>query len=53
MAESFKGIGIKTAQAIVTYRNDEGFFISPESIMAVKGIGELTFEVNKDVIMVE
>ena len=53
MAESLKGIGIKTAQAIVTYRNDKGVFTSPASIMAVKGIGEFTFEVNKDAIMVE
>ena len=53
MAESLKGIGIKTAQAIVAYRNDKGFFKSPESITAVKGIGDFTFEVNKEAIMVE
>ena len=53
MAVSLKGIGIKTAEAIVTFRNDEGLFTSPEAIMAVKGIGDFTFEVNKDVIMVE
>lgn len=53
MAESLKGIGIKTAEAIVTFRNDEGLFTSPEAIMAVKGIGDFTFEVNKDVIKVE
>ena len=53
MAESLKGIGIKTAEAIVTFRNDEGLFTSPEAIMAVKGIGDFTFEVNKDIIMVE
>ena len=53
MAESLKGIGIKTAEAIVTFRNDEGLFTSPEAIIAVKGIGDFTFEVNKDVIMVE
>ena len=53
MAELLKGIGIKTAEAIVTFRNNEGLFTSPEAIMAVKGIGDFTFEVNKDVIMVE
>ena len=53
MAESLKGIGIKTVEAIVTFRNDEGLFTSPEAIMAVKGIGDFTFEVNKDIIMVE
>ena len=53
MAESLKGIGIKTAQAIVAYRNDKGLFTSRESIMAVKGIGDFTFEVNKDAITIE
>ena len=53
MAESLKGLGIKTAETIVTFRNDEGLFTSPEAIMAVKGIGDFTFEVNKDIIMVE
>ena len=53
MAESLKGIGLKTAEAIVTFRNNEGLFTSPEAIMAVKGIGDFTFEVNKDIIMVE
>ena len=37
----------------MAFRNDEGLFTSPEAIMAVKGIGDFTFEVNKDVIMVE
>ena len=53
MTESLKGIGLKTAEAIVTFRNNEGLFTSPEAIMVVKGIGDFTFEVNKDVIMVE
>ena len=53
MAQSLKGIGIKTAQAIVAYRDSEGLFESPESIVQVKGIGDFTYEANKDVIMVE
>jgi len=53
MAQSLKGIGVKTAQAIVAYRDSEGLFESPESIMQVKGIGDLTYEANKDAIMVE
>ena len=53
MAESLKGIGVKNAEAIVAFRNGEGLFTSPEAIMAVKGIGDFTYEVNKDVIMVE
>ncbi len=53
MAQSLKGIGVKTAQAIVAYRDSEGLFESPESIMQVKGIGDFTYEANKDAIMVE
>tara|TARA_B110000483_G_C17946576_1_gene446658 strand:+ start:370 stop:639 length:270 start_codon:yes stop_codon:yes gene_type:complete len=46
-------VNIKTAEAIVAFRNDQGLFTDPEFIMAVKGIDDFTFEVNKDVIMVE
>jgi competence protein ComEA len=53
MAQSLKGIGVKTAQAIVAYRVSEGLIESPESIMQVKGIGDFTYEANKDAIMVE
>ncbi|MDC0172292.1 helix-hairpin-helix domain-containing protein [Gammaproteobacteria bacterium] len=53
MAQSLKGIGIKTAQAIVAHRDSEGLFESPESIVQVKGIGDFTYEANKDAIMVE
>lgn len=37
-----KGIGPKTAQAIVDYRNQYGPFESPEDLLAVKGIGPAT-----------
>ena len=53
MAQSLKDIGIKTAQAIVAHRDSEGLFESPESIVQVKGIGDFTYEANKEVIMVE
>ena len=46
-------VNIKTAEAIVAFRNDQCLFTGPEFIMAVKGIDDFTFEVNKDVIMVE
>ena len=46
-------VNIKTAEAIVAFRSDQGLFTGPEFIMAVKGIDDFTFEVNKDVIMVE
>ena len=53
LAVHLKGIGLKTAKAIVAYRNENGDFSSPEDIMNVKGIGEHTFKTNKDMIVVE
>ena len=38
------GIGEKTAQEIISYRQSEGPFHSIEEILNVKGIGERTFE---------
>jgi len=37
-------VGPKTAEAIVAYRAEHGPFAKPEDLMAVKGIGEKTFE---------
>ncbi|MDW0117410.1 helix-hairpin-helix domain-containing protein [Sporosarcina thermotolerans] len=38
------GIGPSKAAAIVKYREENGFFNSPEAIMVVSGIGQKTFE---------
>jgi competence protein ComEA len=38
------GIGEKTAQEIISYRQTKGLFHSIEEIVNVKGIGERTFE---------
>jgi len=38
--QSVKGIGPKTAQAIVAYRSDHGDFKSVDELEDVKGIGE-------------
>lgn len=40
---SVKGIGEKTAEAIIEYREMNGLFIELEQIMEVKGIGEKKF----------
>lgn len=37
-----KGIGPKTAQSIVDYRNKHGFFETLDDLQAVKGIGPAT-----------
>jgi len=46
-------IGQKYAERIVAYRAEKGLFNSPEEIMLVKGIGDKTFEANKDRIVVK
>lgn len=50
--ETLPGIGPKTADAIVEYREVNGLFETIEDIMDVPGIGEGTFEKIKDGITV-
>jgi len=46
-------VGQKYAERIVAYRTENGPFQAPEDIMLVAGIGEKTFEANKDRIVVK
>ena len=46
-------VGQKYAERIVAYRDENGPFKAPEEIMQVAGIGEKTFEANKDRIVVK
>jgi len=46
-------VGPKYAERIVAYRTENGPFQAPEDIMLVAGIGEKTFEANKDRIVVK
>lgn len=48
-----KGIGPSHAAKIVEFREKNGPFKLPEDVMQVAGIGQKTFENNKDVILVE
>ena len=48
-----QGIGDEYAKGIVEYRELHGLFTKPEDIMNVKGIGQVTFEKIKDLIVVE
>ncbi|MBF0201547.1 MAG: helix-hairpin-helix domain-containing protein [Desulfamplus sp.] len=53
LSEGLKGVGVKYAEAIVKYREEFGNFNAPEEIKKVKGIGDKTFEANKDRIVVK
>ena len=50
---SLKGIGEKTAQAIIEYRQKNGPFKTIEDIKNVKGIGDKKFEAIKGSICVK
>ena len=49
---ALKGIGLKKAQAIVSYRTQNGQFASAADLANVKGIGLKTVEKNKSLIEV-
>ena len=48
-----RGIGKVNAKKIIEYRDRQGRFKTIEDLMKVPGIGEKTFEKNKDRITVE
>lgn len=48
-----QNVGPSYAQKIVAYRQKNGPFKKPEDIMLVAGIGQKTFEANKDRIVVK
>lgn len=50
---SLDGIGDKTAERILAYRDKKGGFSSPAEIMEVRGIGEKMYEEIKDIIVTE
>lgn len=47
MAKTLDGVGLSKAKAIVEYRRAHGAFVSPESLVQVKGIGESTVNNNR------
>ena len=46
------GIGPKYAANIIAYREKYGPFKMPEDIMQVSGIGQKTFEKNREIIII-
>jgi competence protein ComEA len=48
-----KGIGPSYAARIIEYREKNGPFKTPEDLIQVPGIGQKTFDANKELITVE
>lgn len=48
IAETLSGIGLAKAEAIVTYRDENGAFDAIEELQLVKGIGPATVERNRE-----
>ena len=53
IADALNGIGLSKAQAIVDYREAYGLFSRADEIVFVRGIGDSTYENNKDDILVK
>ena len=53
IAAAMKGVGLKTATAIVAYRKDNGPFKTMDELAEVKGVGAATLRKNQRVIVLE
>ena len=51
ISKALNGIGMKKAQAIVAYRDQQGSFKSYQDLAKVKGIGKKTIARNKSDIL--
>ena len=45
--ETIKGVGAKTAQAIIAYKTSHGCFDTVDGLVNVKGIGSKTLDKNR------
>ncbi len=52
LAERLNGVGLKKAQAIVSYREQHGPFKAVDELVNVAGIGDATLAKNRDLISV-
>ncbi len=53
LATHITGVGPTRAQAIVNYREQHGPFTQVDDLLAVEGIGEVTLERNRNVLVVQ
>ena len=53
IADSLKGIGLSKAEAIVSYRKDNGQFKHVDELINVKGIGIRTVDINRKYILLD
>lgn len=53
LADLLKGVGLKKAQAIVDYREQNGAFKTKEQLSQVKGIGNAIVQKNEDRILLQ
>lgn len=47
-----KGVGVKKAEAIVAWREENGSFKSVDQLLEIKGIGTATLEANRQKIQI-
>ncbi len=52
LSEILKGIGLKKAEAIVSWRQQNGKFTTVDQLLEVKGIGEKALTLNKSKIKI-
>ena len=48
LAEAINGVGLKRAEAIIEYRNQNGPFKSVDELVQVQGVGEKSLEKSRD-----
>jgi len=53
IAANLNGIGLKKAEAIVAYRQANGPFKSVDDLRKVKGVGQKTIELNRQLILLK
>ena len=53
ISQALNGIGPSKAQAIVEYRETNGLFNQADEIVYVQGIGDSTYQKNRDDILVK